>query len=441
MGLWTWLLLIILTYGVYAPLSELLFHIWHIGTVYRGSNRIRQVALTFDDGPDETFTPQVLDILRDYGIKATFFLVAKRAEMHPELVERILAEGHEVASHSLRHKHAWLMDPISTWKDIRTSKLVLERLTGQRIVYYRPPWGAFNFVTRIASSVLSLRPVLWSNRAIDWLPGEYIDDIVERIVPHVLPGTIVLCHDAGGAPNAPLNMIGALPRVIEGLQKLGYKFATVREMDNTLQEAKRKSNPVKDYPFLRRSLVRIWSIVEWCFQKMYHVTSINEMFRTSRAKWHHGTRLDNDGVPVTTDGAPTLDIHFQNDTLIAMSSGNDNRGIVRALKLTKSGLKDFARILQNHPDYQDIETISAVTLMNRGIEMLGFHVEELPMTKEHRRLERYMRFLMGMYHPGGFKRLKEGTRSLSLKLIWMSRAELIRLYGDKEAAKESVTVH
>ncbi len=421
---------LLLLYALYAFIPELLFKYLHVGTIYRGPSTVRQIALTFDDGPDPRYTPHVLKILKEYNAKATFFLVAKRAEAHPDLARQILADGHEIASHGFAHRHAWLLHPLATWRDISTAKKSLESLAGKPLAYYRPPWGAFNLVTRLACARLGLKPVLWSRRAIDWLPGEYADEIVQRVVGGAHTGAIVLCHDAGGAEGAPLNTIRALPEILEKLGAIGYTFTTVGELERAATEQRAVLHTLfGHYPWPRRIMISIWNAVEWAFSKLYRVESVNRIFRISPTVWRHGRRLDEQGSVVVDDGAKAIDLHFQNETLITFSAANDPRALVKALRTAKDGFRDLARILQSDPKYQDVQVACAMTLMNRGIEMLGFHVEDLPDTAEKRRLQWYMRFLMGLYHPEGFSRLKQGRQPLELKLVWMTKEEIVKLYG------------
>ncbi len=426
---------VVFLYLIYAPLAELLFHLGHVGTFYRGAKTERKVALTFDDGPDPAKTPQVLEILKAAQVKATFFLVGSKAVAHPALVRQMVEDGHQVASHSYLHRHAWLRGPIQTFRDIALAKEELERLSGLSVSYYRPPWGAFNWVVRAASSHLGLTPVLWSVRAMDWLAKTTPKEIVENIATAAEPGSVILCHDAGGEPGAPANTIEALPEVIAELKALGFSFASIHELHEEFLEWHRgQANLYAGYPLRRRFLIALWQPVELAFSRIYRVQTVNEIFRISETTWNHGPRFDSgSGRLQVKDGCKGIDLHFQNSTLIAISSAKDNRALVHGLRMVRAGLSDLARILEHHPRYQHVEVIAAHTLMNRGIEMLGFHVEELPQTRQTRSLQRYMRFLMGMYHPAGFRRLSEGTQSLTLKRVWMSREEVIQMYGKKQA--------
>jgi len=432
----------VLLYLLYTVLPELIFHVAHIGSFYRGPQNKRTLALTFDDGPDEKYTPQILDILLEQGIRATFFVVGERAEQQPELVQRMLAEGHQVAVHSYQHRHAFLLGPWAMWRQVARAKASVSRLTGREVRFYRPPWGAFTWVTRWACSHFGLTPVLWSDRAKDWFAGNYAKDVVDRVVRGAQPGSVILCHDAGGAPGAPLNTVAALPHIILQLRQLNFEFATVEELHEAhrIENMASGQNRVYDrYPFGRRVLITLWQLVEMWFARTYHVLIVNAIFRVHKTHWEHGERRDLDtGQILIRNSAPAIDLHFHNDTLVAVSGANDNRALIRVLRMTRHGFQDIARLLMYHPAYQDTEVVAAVTLMNRGIELLGFHVEDLPNTFRKRWLQLYMRFLLGMYHPEGFRRLHQGHRSLTLKLVWMSRQELLDLYGREPELQQSM---
>lgn len=418
-------------YAVYTLSAEIVLHICHFGILYRGNPDKRTLALTFDDGPDPNYTPQLLEILHIHQVKATFFVVGARAARYPHLVKQIVDEGHEVGSHSYCHSHAFLRSPLGIYRDLARSKRELEHIAGRQITYYRSPWGAMNWAVVITCKVLNMRHVLWSVRAIDWKAGDYAKDVIYRVVRSAHPGAIVLCHDAGGAKGAPKNTITALPVIITQLRKLGFSFSTIHELDTAKIALKKQSaSPYARFPLWRRILIFTWQVVEFSFTKIYHVLTIDAMFRISPSVWRHGVR-HNEGssVSIIKDGTKAIDLHFQNETLISVSSANDNRAPVKILRMVKEGLRNIARVLETHPDYADVQVIMALTLMNRGIEMLGFHVEELPKAKEKKHIESYMRFLLGMYHPEGFKRLRQGSQSLSLKLVWMTRDELIERYG------------
>lgn len=192
------------------------------------------------------------------------------------------------------------------------------------------------------------------------------------------------------------------------------------------------------YPLWRQGLIFCWGAVEAVFTHVYHVVDVNDMFRVSPTVWRHGSRLAPDGHVLLSDGAPVLDLHFQNSTLLALAAPSDHRVLIRGLRDAKTGLSDIARLLQEDAAYQQIQGIAAFTLIHRGIDLLGFHVETLPDTREKRRLQAYMRFLMGMYHPEGFRRLRQGRKSMALKLVWISREELLARYAANDAGNAGV---
>jgi peptidoglycan-N-acetylglucosamine deacetylase len=431
-----WLLFstLVFIFLIYAFIPEFIFHFMHRHTLFRGPLTERTLALTFDDGPDERYTPTVLDILKEMQVKATFFVVASEAQKSPHLVRRMVDEGHVVASHSWKHRHAWLRTPWGTYLDIARSKQIIESITQVPVRYYRPPWGAMNLFMYWTCTRLGLRLTLWSMRAIDWKPGEYVHEIIHRLVTQAHPGGIALCHDAGGALHSTDNMVGALPEVITQLRNLGFRFTTVDHMEASNQHQKLRPSVYQNYPFFRRLLISIWTVVEYAFEKQYHVHPLNSLFRVSLTQWHYGPRRPlpiRDSSDVTSpihDGQIAIDLHFQNETLLSFSTTEDDRAALRLLRITKAELADVGRVMMHHPDYRQANLIASVTLMNRGIEMLGFHVEDLPDSAEKRRLERYMKFLMGLYHPEGFRRLQKGRKPPTLKLVWMTREELLARY-------------
>lgn len=158
-------------------------------------------GLTFDDGPDPTFTPLVLDELRRLDVRATFFLIGERARAHPRLVHRILAEGHAIGSHSLTHAEpgalGWGVVP-----DFRAGRRAVERAAGRRVRLFRPPKGYLDRQTRVAIATARVRPWLWTIDGHDWEPGVRPHQILPRL-DAVAAGDVVLLHDGISGPLAP----------------------------------------------------------------------------------------------------------------------------------------------------------------------------------------------------------------------------------------------
>jgi peptidoglycan/xylan/chitin deacetylase (PgdA/CDA1 family) len=130
--------------------------------------RAGELALTFDDGPNPKWTPRLLDVLGKHGVKATFFMLGSRAQAEPELVRRVAAEGHLIGNHSWSHPNLALSRASRVREELALTNHALEQITGDRIWYFRPPFGARSpAVFRIARS-LGLRVVTWNAMTSDW---------------------------------------------------------------------------------------------------------------------------------------------------------------------------------------------------------------------------------------------------------------------------------
>ncbi|WP_089157533.1 polysaccharide deacetylase family protein [Micromonospora sp. NBS 11-29] len=158
-----------------------------------------RVALTFDDGPDPRWTPQVLALLDQYGVKATFCVVGENAESQPDLIRSIVAEGHTICNHSWRHDvDLGKRSPATIRADLlRTNDAILAAAPDARIAYYRQPGGAWTRPVASICAELGLVPLHWSVDPSDWkTPGPAVIEATVRA--QTGPGAIVLMHDAGG---------------------------------------------------------------------------------------------------------------------------------------------------------------------------------------------------------------------------------------------------
>lgn len=189
-----------------------------------------KLYLTFDDGPDPENTLILLSILKNFGVNATFFLVGEKALRFPELVNQILAEGHEIGLHNHRHRHAYLMFWIRSVRALKDGVTTLQQLTGRKIRLFRPPWGALNYFQLLTARRLDLRLVLWEVNARDWRLETGPERIIATLKRKVRPGAIVVLHDSGGVTGAPQNMLRALPEVIATFKKRGYQYATLSDV-------------------------------------------------------------------------------------------------------------------------------------------------------------------------------------------------------------------
>ncbi|HEX3012069.1 MAG TPA: polysaccharide deacetylase family protein, partial [Syntrophomonadaceae bacterium] len=196
--------------------------------------------LTFDDGPDPQYTPQVLAILKKYNVKATFFVVGEECQAHPELVRREIDEGHEVENHTFTHPDLVRDNGISTEEEILRTGKAIEQITGRKPVYFRPPKRLFTHETVDIADADGYQIVLWTI-GVEHKESKTIKDMADRVIKADKPGMIILAHD--GRLNRT-KTVKALPLVIKGYQSMGYRFVTVHE----LLTYKPKSGAVKLNP-------------------------------------------------------------------------------------------------------------------------------------------------------------------------------------------------
>ena len=165
--------------------------------VIRGPHDARGVALTFDDGPDPVHTRLVLDILDEHGAKATFFLIGRKVEKHPDVVQEIVARGHDVGVHGYVHDRLLsLRGPRRVRRDLERAVRALENVTKKRPTLFRPPVGHTNpTIARIAEQ-LDLTVVGWSAAGYDGIAGADPRKVLSRITRKLDDGDIVLLHDA-----------------------------------------------------------------------------------------------------------------------------------------------------------------------------------------------------------------------------------------------------
>ncbi|WBC12700.1 polysaccharide deacetylase family protein [Micromonospora sp. WMMA1998] len=174
-----------------------------------------RVALTFDDGPDPRWTPQVLALLSQYGVKATFCVVGENVESHPDLVRSIVAEGHTICNHSWRHDvNLGKRSPEVIRADLlRTNDAILTAAPDAHIAYYRQPGGAWTAPVVSICAELGLTPLHWNVDPSDWkAPGATTIETTVRT--QTGPGAIVLMHDAGGDRSGT---VAALQRLLPEL--------------------------------------------------------------------------------------------------------------------------------------------------------------------------------------------------------------------------------
>jgi len=180
------------------------------------------VALTFDDGPDPIYTRQVLALLHQYHLKATFCLVGRQAQAHPELVRAIVADGHRLCDHTMSHdEHLPTKSPAQVSAEITGGRqAILQAVPKASIAYYRAPGGVWSATERQVAGAQSMQPLGWTVDTRDWTrPG--VPAILDAVHRELHPGGVILLHDGGGNRE---QSIAALRRLIPTLLTQGYHF-------------------------------------------------------------------------------------------------------------------------------------------------------------------------------------------------------------------------
>ncbi len=190
----------------------------------RVETNLPYLALTFDDGPHPVYTPRLLDILKEKHVKATFYVVGTNAKRYPEILRRILAEGHEIGNHSVTHGNLTKMSPDGVRNELRVCHEAVVSATGVAPRTMRPPYGAITSTQKSwIKKEFGYSTILWSVDPLDWKkPGA--SAVTSRLVSGATPGGILLAHDIHGGT------IDAMPSTIDQLLGRGFKFVTVTQL-------------------------------------------------------------------------------------------------------------------------------------------------------------------------------------------------------------------
>lgn len=196
--------------------------------LFRGHPNRREVAITFDDGPHPPFTQRLLAMLKQLGVRATFFVVGRIAEKHPEILKQMVSDGHEVANHSYTHpKFSKLSYPEMVQELVKTNK-VITKITGKPVRSFRAPGGDHSPKTISAAKSLNMTLVLWTNSPADFEKvGSQV--LASRTLNHLHNGADILLHDG---IEETMEM---LPLIVGRLRSQGYRFITIEEMTRHLE--------------------------------------------------------------------------------------------------------------------------------------------------------------------------------------------------------------
>lgn len=185
------------------------------------------IAITFDDGPNPETTPRLLDYLKERGIKATFFLVGKNAAAYPNVVQRILAEGHELGNHSWTHPIFSQLRQERVDSELKKTHDAIVAACGTAPLLYRPPYGAIRLnQKKHIQETLGYPTILWDVDPNDWQAPRTQEKVYTRVLAQTRPGSIILCHDI----HKPT--VDAMPATLDELRNRGFQFVTVTQLLN-----------------------------------------------------------------------------------------------------------------------------------------------------------------------------------------------------------------
>jgi peptidoglycan-N-acetylglucosamine deacetylase len=194
----------------------------------------KSLAITFDDGPDPEYTPQILDILKQKKVPATFFVVGVNAEEYPELLRRAYAEGHTIGNHTYSHPNIAALSEPATARELSMTQRLIEHAVGHSTTLFRPPYNADSEPQTPSEIAPILRAQNQNYVTVgervdprDWQPGVTAAQIVAEVASEKDNGHIILLHDAGGPREATVE---ALPKIIDTLRAQGYRFVSLPEL-------------------------------------------------------------------------------------------------------------------------------------------------------------------------------------------------------------------
>jgi peptidoglycan/xylan/chitin deacetylase (PgdA/CDA1 family) len=410
----------------YAFIPGMISRIFGFRVFRKGTGR-NEFALTFDDGPDPRFTPLLLDLLKKYDAKATFFVVGSNAERYPELIQRIHEEGHLIGIHNYVHKTNWLMRPATVRRQIQRTNDIIYNIIGERSTYYRPPWGIVNLFD--ISKRRQVEIVLWSVMFGDWREKLGAERLTEKMLARLNPGEVMLLHDSGttlGAdPDAPENMLVALELTLQEAQRRGLCSIRVDDMIKMAEKS-----PIRHLSFGKRVLVGLWLAWEQVFQALFQLKTINpaDPFMHYRMRKYQGEPVELGDGSQLRKGDKIIELHIDNRQLfeLGIHSRSSAQLAIRMIRRMQAGLPMLAEVIANDVNLAQAKALYGVSMINRGPEKFGFSVHDLPDGLFARSTKFYLKILLSVIHPDGGARLKERSEVLVPKLILMPVSELLK---------------
>jgi peptidoglycan/xylan/chitin deacetylase (PgdA/CDA1 family) len=225
-NIWWFVLIILLWLGINAIGSARISSDYHVKAYCNNlSETEKKIAITFDDGPS-VFTLEILELLKKYNVKATFFCIGKNIETHPEILKQVIAEGHLVGNHSYNHSPFFdFYNAKKIREEIEKTDTLLEKYISQKINFFRPPYGVTTPSIRRALKKTGHKVIGWNIRSLDG--GTKNQSLIfNRIIKRISPGGIVLLHDT--APHS----VFVLEQFLQFLQQNNYKVISTEELLN-----------------------------------------------------------------------------------------------------------------------------------------------------------------------------------------------------------------
>ncbi|TYA12697.1 polysaccharide deacetylase family protein [Paenibacillus faecis] len=441
--------------SLYAFIPGLITRLFGFRVFRRGLSDSR-FALTFDDGPDPVYTPQLLDLLKRYDAKATFFVVGSNAEKNVDLIKRMHEEGHLIGIHNYIHKTNWLMRPATVKRHIQKTSGIIQAVTGVKSIYYRPPWGIvnlFDFAKRGDTQI-----VLWSAMFSDWRVRIGADKLTQRMMKKLRGGEVFLLHDCGSTlganRGAPGEMLIALERVLMEADRKGLKSVRIDDLIHITETAKleKKGGPApvdgdkaarsgaKPASRSKKIVVSLWLLWEKVFHQLFHLQSTNEEnpLLHFRIRPYHGEPVEMNGGVKLKSGDRIMELHFDNKRLYEFGSRSKSP-VQLAIKMVRGMEKELPKLadhIANHPDLHDVKALYGVSMINKGPEQFGFTVTDLPKGWFASSSRLYLKFLLRVIHPEGGARLKQSAEHLVPKLIVMPIDHLVSHYMQDDSKRK-----
>lgn len=212
-------------YQTMAPTGQ-----WYGRAFCRAPRGSKQIALTFDDGPNDPHTFKLLDVLDGHNVYATFFLIGKYVRLRPDIVREIVGRGHTVGNHTLTHPLLTLESPSRIRDEITQCRTAIEDAIGRHSNLFRPPWGGRRPATFRIARELGHEPVMWNITGYDW-NAPSVEFIQRKVFPKIRGGDVILLHDGGHKAfgtdrSKTVEVVDTLLTRYKGL----YEFATIPEM-------------------------------------------------------------------------------------------------------------------------------------------------------------------------------------------------------------------